>query len=139
MLRISTKGRYGLRAMLDLAMHDEEQPVLLRDIAERQSISRGYLEKLFSALKAAGMVQSVRGAGGGYLLARRPSMIRISEILEALEGPMLPVACVGDPDLCPRANECAPHDLWEKLYKVSYELLDSMTLEDMRRNQMTYI
>jgi len=134
-LRISTKGRYGLRAVVDLAIHDGQSPVLLREIADRQDISRRYLEKIFSALKEAGIVESVRGAAGGYLLARQPSSIRVLEILEALEGPMVPVGCIEDADLCPRSGKCAPHELWEKLHDVACELLDSMTLEDMEANQ----
>ena len=99
-MRLSTKGGYGTRAMLDLAFNSSEGPVLLRDIAKRQEVSEKYLEHSISVLRKAGLVRSIRGARGGYVLAKLPSEIRLSEIMEVLEGSMAPVECVDDPQVC---------------------------------------
>ena len=110
-MRLSTKGRYGTRAMLDLALNFGKEPVLLRDIARRQEVSEKYLEHSVSALRKAGLVRSIRGARGGYVLAKPPSEIRLSEIMEVLEGSMAPVDCVDDAHVCHRANLCVSREL----------------------------
>ncbi len=133
MLNISTKGRYGLRAVLDLAVHQDGDPVPLSNIATRQNISEGYLEQLMIPLKRAGIVRSVRGAQGGYLLVKPPGDIYVGEVIRALEGPIAPTACVNeqDPEYCDRGEYCATKILWEKVRDSVAEVLDSFTLEDL--------
>jgi Rrf2 family transcriptional regulator, cysteine metabolism repressor len=111
-MKISTKGRYGLRATIDLAVHSDGKPILLRDIASRQGLSRRYLERLFASLKSAGVIRSVRGALGGYMLAKDPHDIKVADILEALEGPFVPVDCVADDSICQQADGCIARDIW---------------------------
>ncbi|MEE9191076.1 MAG: Rrf2 family transcriptional regulator [Candidatus Aerophobetes bacterium] len=130
-MRLSTKGRYGARAMLDLALNFGKEPVLLRDIATRQEVSEKYLEHSMSSLRNAGLVRSIRGARGGYILAKPPSEIRLSEIMEVLEGSMAPVECVDDPEVCHRADLCVTRDIWEKMKEAIDNILESTTLEDL--------
>ncbi len=134
-MRLSTKGRYGIRAMLDLALNSSEGPVLLRDIAKRQEVSEKYLEHSISALRKAGLVRSIRGARGGYVLAKLPSQIRLSEIMEVLEGSMAPVECVDDPQICQRAQLCVTRDIWAKMKEAIDNILGSITLQDMVEQQ----
>jgi len=121
--------------MLDLALNSSEGPVLLREIAKRQEVSEKYLEHSISALRKAGLVRSIRGARGGYLLARLPSEIRLSEIMEVLEGSMAPVECVDDSKVCPRAQLCVTRDIWAKMKEAIDNILESITLEDMVERQ----
>lgn len=130
-MRLSTKGRYGARAMLDLALNSGEGPILLRDIARRQEVSEKYLEHSITALRKAGLVRSIRGARGGYVLAKLPSQIRLSEIMEVLEGSMAPVECVDDPQVCQRAQLCVTRDIWAKMKEAIDNILESITLQDM--------
>lgn len=130
-MRLSTKGRYGARAMLDLALNLGREPVLLRDIATRQEVSEKYLEHSMSSLRNAGLVRSIRGAHGGYVLAKPPSEIRLSEIMEVLEGSMAPVECVDDREVCHRADLCVTRDIWVKMKEAIDNILESTTLEDL--------
>ena len=130
-MRLSTKGRYSARAMLDLALHFGEGPVLVKDISERQSISRGYLEQLFIPLRSAGLVASTRGASGGFTLARPPSEIWLTEIMQVTEGSTAPVPCVDDPGLCTQSNECITREVWVEMKRACDSLLDSITLQDL--------
>ncbi len=134
-MRLSTKGRYGARAMLDLALNFGKDPVLLRDIARRQEVSEKYLEHSISALRKAGLVRSIRGARGGYILAKSSSEIKLSEIMEVLEGSMAPVDCVDDPQVCHRANLCVTRDIWVKMKEAIDNILESITLQDMVEQQ----
>lgn len=134
-MRLSTKGRYGARAMLDLALNSAEGPILLRDIARRQEVSEKYLEHSITALRKAGLVRSVRGARGGYVLAKSPSQIRLSEIMQVLEGSMAPVECVDDPHICQRAQLCVTRDIWTKIKEAIDDILESITLRDMVERQ----
>ena len=129
-MNISTKGRYGLRAMLDLAANYQGKPVTLNNIAKRQGISEGYLEQLMMHLKRSRLVKSVRGAQGGYVLAKKPEDITVGEIFRALEGPIAPVACVSEdfPDECGRFEGCATRVVWEDVRNRVAEVLDSYTL-----------
>jgi Rrf2 family protein len=131
MLRLSTKGRYGTRAMLELALSEGNKPVLLREIAESQSISLKYLEQIIPSLKSAGLLNSSRGATGGYSLAKLPEEITVKEIVEALEGPLRLVDCVGDPGLCGEAGQCVTRDLWDEVSVNISKLLESRTLADL--------
>lgn len=133
MLKLSTKGRYGLKAMFDLAQHFGEGPISLKSIAERQDISEHYLEQLISGLRKAGLVKSVRGAQGGYVLGRETGKITIGDVIRVLEGPIAPVDCVAeeDPECCSKADFCVTRSVWEKVRDSIAGVLDSITLEDM--------
>jgi len=130
-MRLSTKGRYGARAMLELALNYKKGTILLRDIAHRQEISESYLERMMTALVSAGLVRSSRGQNGGFILAKPPGEIRLSKIIQAVEGSISPVACVDDPALCKRVSICITRDIWKKLKEAMTDVLDSITLKDM--------
>lgn len=134
-MKLSTKGRYGARAMLDLALNYGKGYILLKDIARRQEISERYLEHLIAPLKAAGLVKSVRGARGGYALTKPPSKIRLSKVIKVLEGSISPVDCVDDFGLCHRASFCVTRDIWGDIGRAINGVLESMTLEDMVQRQ----
>jgi Rrf2 family protein len=134
-MKLSTKGRYAARAMLDLAFHYGEGPILLKDIARRQQISERYLEQLITPIKAAGLVTSMRGAHGGFTLAKPPSQIRLSEIIQIMEGSIAPVECVDDPKVCSRADLCVTRDIWTEMQKAMSGILESTTLQDLVQRQ----
>jgi Rrf2 family transcriptional regulator, cysteine metabolism repressor len=135
-MKISTKGRYGLRAMMDLAMHGQNGlPVFLSDIVKRQDISAKYLEQIFSTLHGAGLVNTVRGRNGGYLLTRPADKIRLKEIITVLEGPCALVDCVMDRTACPKTDTCAARDIWTLLSNKMDEVLSSFNLADLVRMQ----
>lgn len=129
-MQISTKGRYGLRAMVDMSLHITEGPVALRVIAERQGISESYLEQVFTSLRKTGLVRASRGSQGGYELARPASEITVGEILRALEGSIVPVHCVGDSQ-CEREKYCITRSFWEELRDHLNEFLDGTSLQDL--------
>lgn len=132
-MKLSTKGRYAVMAMVDLAEKSGGQPVSLADIATRQNISLSYLEQLFSGLRRSGVVNSVRGPGGGYVLSRRADRIAIADIVLAVDEPVRMTRCSpGSPDGC-GANQaqCATHDLWEALGNQIYGFLSSVTVADV--------
>lgn len=132
-MKLSTKGRYGLKAMFDLAMHDGTGPIPLKAIAERQQLSDHYLEQLVAELRRSGLVKSVRGAQGGYMLAHRPSEITVGDIIRVLEGPLGPSDCVleNKPTLCDNAEHCITKIVWEKIQTSISNVIDSITLQDM--------
>lgn len=130
-MKISTKGRYALRLMLELALTAENRPVSLRDVAERQNISDKYLEQIVTHLSRAGLVRSVRGAGGGYLLTRPPAQYTVGEILRPLEGSLAPVACADGADCCDRIGCCATADLWRDIQTAVLDVVDNRTLADL--------
>ncbi len=130
-MKLSTKGRYGTRFMVDLALHYGEGPVLLKDVASRQELSEKYLGHLIPPLKTAGLVVSSRGAHGGYSLARHPSEITLAEVVEAVEGPMVIVECVKAPDICTRAATCVARDVWSEVARAIQGVLGAITLETM--------
>ncbi|HIE47537.1 TPA: Rrf2 family transcriptional regulator [Candidatus Bipolaricaulota bacterium] len=132
-MRISTRGRYALRAMVDLALHADEAPVLRQDIANRQVISADYVAQLFRQLGEAGLVQGVKGPGGGYRLARDAATIRAGDVAQAVEGPVALAHCVAPDDEppCNRVDRCVTHLLWKRLSEAMAELLDSVTLQDL--------
>jgi Rrf2 family protein len=121
--------------MVDLAQHYNEGMVLLKDIAKRQGVSERYLEHLFLTLKAFGLVTSLRGARGGFQLARQPSEYKIIDIVRACEGQLSVVECVTDPDSCKRSRQCAARDLWTDLQSAMDEVLESLTLEELVERQ----
>lgn len=126
-MRLSTKGRYSVTAMLDLAIHDKAGPVTLGDISQCQGISLSYLEQLFSCLRKSGLVKGVRGPGGGYRLARPASEISIAQIITSVDENVDVTRCQGDGD-CQDGERCLTHDLWTDLSKRLYEFLDNITL-----------
>jgi len=130
-MKLSTKGRYGTRAMLELGLGYGTGPVSLKDIAKRQGISARYLERMMAALVSSGLVRSSRGQNGGFSLAKPPADITLHEIIRVLEGSVAPVACVDEPAVCKRVNICITHDIWIKLEKAVRDTLESITLEDM--------
>ena len=134
-MKISTRARYGTRAMLELAINYEQGPILLKDIAEKQDISFRYLDQLITPLKIAGLVKSIRGKGGGYVLTKPPSQIRLSEVIQVLEGSLALVDCVDDPESCDRTEYCITRDVWNELKGAMVNILESLTLEELVRRQ----
>ncbi len=134
-MKLSTKGRYGVRLMLDLALHEGNGPVSLRDVASRQEISEKYLSNLVPPLRNSGLINSVRGAQGGYVLARDPREITLKDILLVLEGPMHLVECAGHPEICSRSAECLVRDVWSEVGSMMLDALASVTLESMVEKQ----
>jgi Rrf2 family cysteine metabolism transcriptional repressor len=130
-MNISTKGRYAVRALLDLALQPTGEPTLIKDISKRQGISDLYLEQLFNRLKTAGLLRSIRGPKGGFMLNKPAVEIKLIDILEAMEGPIAPVDCVDNATLCTRADSCVTRDVWAEMKKVMVEMLESTTLEDL--------
>ncbi len=134
-MKLSTRGQYGTRALLELALHHGEGPVPLKIIAQSQQISLQYLERLITPLVAAGVIRSMRGARGGVWLARSPQEIKLSEVIELLEGSLALVECVSDPKYCPRSDFCASRDIWGELEKAMSGVLESTTLQDLVERQ----
>ena len=135
-MKISTKGRYALRMMLDLAEHQGDGYVALKDIAQRQGISKKYLEQIVPMLGRADVLRTTRGYQGGYRLARAPKEYTVGEILCLTEGGLAPVACLGQhPNPCPRCGACATLPLGEGLERVIRNYLDGITLQDLLEQQ----
>lgn len=129
---ISTRGRYALRLMLDLAQHSSDDFVPLKDIAERQEISKKYLEQIIPTLSRAGFLQTNRGFQGGYRLAKNPDKYTVGDILRETEGGLAPVACLNNETIqCPRVAECLTLPLWKGLQDTINNYLDSVTLQDL--------
>ena len=135
-MRLSTKGRYGTRFMLDLAIHYGEGPVPLKDIAKRQRISEKYLWNLIGPLKTAGLVSSSRGAHGGYTLAKPPAEINLKDVVHTIEVSLCLVDCVDDPSVCERFRNCVTRDIWGEASDKLRDVLESVTLKDMVRRQL---
>lgn len=135
MFRISTRGRYALRAMVDVAQHNHEAPVSRQAIADRQEISADYVAQLFRPLQSAGLLEGIKGPGGGYRLARDPSNITAADIVQAVEGPVALVHCLlpcpEEGPSCSRASQCVTHLLWKRLSDTVTEVLGSVTLQDL--------
>lgn len=135
-MKISTKGRYALRMLLDLAEHKNDGFIALKDIAARQNISKKYLEQIIPILNRSDILNANRGYQGGYKLAKSPDKYRIGDILRLTEGSLAPVACLDhDPVECERSNDCLTLPLWKGLYKAITDYLDSITLQDLLDNQ----
>lgn len=131
-MKISTKGRYALRMMVDIAEHQKDGYVTLKDVAQRQDISKKYLEQIALHLSQAGMLRAVRGYQGGYMLARPAEEYTVTCILQTVEGSMAPVACLEQcPNTCPRAEFCKTLPVWEGLQKLIFGYLDGITLADV--------
>ena len=130
-MKLSTRTRYAVRAMIELAKHDLNRPLQLKIIAEKQEISIKYLEQLMAVLKSAGLIKSIRGSKGGYVLARVPNQIAINDILLCVEGPISTVECVEDSARCARAADCAAREVWKRVEQAIEDVLKSITLKDV--------
>jgi Rrf2 family protein len=131
-MRISTKGRYGTRLMLELALkYHENKPVLLRQIAENQKISLKYLEQIISPLKNAGFVRAIRGAKGGYMLSKPPEKINLAEIIQCLEGEIDIAECITHPEICDNFTDCITREIWKRVSIKIRDTLESITLADL--------
>ncbi len=131
-MKISTKGRYALRLMIDIAMHEGADPVRIKDISKRQEVSEKYLEQIIAVLNKAGYVKSIRGPKGGYLLTKKPKDYTAGMILRLTEGSMAPVSCLEfEENDCPRQEQCATLELWKRLDTAIKDVVDSVTLEDL--------
>ena len=134
-MKLSTRAQYGTRALLDLALHKGEEPILLRDIAQRQQISPLYLGHLITPLITAGIIGSTRGQRGGVWLVKPPGEVRLNEVVQLLEGSTAPVECVNDSKACPRSDLCVTRDIWSELKQAIDEVLESTTLQDLVERQ----
>jgi Rrf2 family protein len=130
-MKISTKIRYGARAMLELAYHYGEGPIELKEIAKKENISLKYLEQVINPLRAVGLVKAVRGAKGGYSLAKPPSEICLYDVVETLEGPLNLLECLRDSKVCQKVPSCVTRDIWREVSEAISKIFYSITLEDM--------
>lgn len=130
-MKLSTRGRYGTRALLELALHDGNEPVFLKDIALRQQISQSYLEHIIAPLISGGIVRSTKGPKGGISLTRAPSEIKLSEVIPLLEGSISPTECIDNPDVFDRADYCVTRDIWGEMKNAMNGVLEATTLQDL--------
>ncbi len=137
-MKISTKGRYALRLMLDLALNNTGEYITIKSIAARQNISEKYLEQIIALLNKAGYVRSIRGAQGGYRLAKEPSEYTVGMILRLTEGSLSPIDCLENGE-CARTNGCVTRDVWKELYDAICNVVDHITLQDLVERQMNLI
>ncbi len=137
MIRLSTKGRYGTRLMLNLThnYNNGNDAIILKSVSDAEEISIRYLEQIIIPLKINKLVKSIRGAGGGYILARHPSQIKLSDILNSLEGTMSLVECVEDDDYCDRIDVCATHEIWKEASSMLQDYFESLTLQDLAAHE----
>jgi len=136
-MRLSTRGRYAVRSLIDLALNMDDGYVSLQSISQRQEISLHYLEQIFNKLKKSNIVESKKGLGGGYLLARPATEITIGDIIRSVEGPIAPVHCVNpgsEKDKCDKADNCIAHMLWTQLEKKMENFLDDVNLEQIKND-----
>ncbi|MEW9077832.1 Rrf2 family transcriptional regulator [Terrisporobacter glycolicus] len=130
-MKLSTKGKYGLKAIFELSLHVDEGPMPLNMIASKQKIPEQYLEQIFSTLKKSKLITSVRGAQGGYLLNKAPNEVTVGDVLAILEGPVALSQCIIEEGVCENSNDCSTKLVWEKLKKGIEDVLNSITLQDM--------
>ncbi|MGQ9631267.1 MAG: RrF2 family transcriptional regulator [bacterium] len=130
-MKLSTRGRYGVRAMCDLAVHYGDLPVPLKEVARRQRVSPPYLERLLAKLRKAGLVNTVRGSKGGYILSRKPEEISVGEVYRVLEGPIAIVRCVYNNTYCDRVATCPSRPVWKEISEAISRFLDSVSLRDL--------
>ncbi len=135
-MNISTRARYGLRTMVDIAINQDRRPVILKGIAERQEVSEKYLEHIVTLLKVAGHLRSQRGAKGGYCLIKEPEQITLGELFRVLEGDVIALPCLDDDQACKRQTKCPTIDVWRDLRRVVMASLDDMTVADLVKAKM---
>lgn len=134
-MKITSKSRYGLRLLLDVALHEEQGPVISSDVAQRQQIPLPYLKHLIAYLVSGGILRSVRGANGGLLLRKPPEEMNVREVIRLLEGPVSTVECVNDPSVCEQSPYCVARDLWTEVERAMEEVLETTTLRDLMNGQ----
>ena len=130
-MKISTKGRYALRVMIDLAINNNDKYISLKEISQRQEISNKYLEQIISLLNKAGYLETARGYTGGYKLSKKPSEYKVGDILRATEGDLAPIYCLTEDGECDKKSNCKTYSFWQGLDNVINEYVDSKTLEDL--------
>ena len=130
-MKLSTRTRYAVRAIIELAQNDSKKPLQLKIIAQRQDISVKYLEQLMAVLRSAGFVRSIRGSKGGYVLAKAPNEIKLNDVMHRLEGTVATVECVENDDYCSRSADCAARYLWTQVEKAIDKVLEEITLQDL--------
>ncbi len=138
-MKISTKGRYALRLMLDLALNNTGEYITIKTIAARQEISEKYLEQIISLLNRAGYVKSIRGAQGGYRLAKEPAEYTVGMILRLTEGSLTPIDCLEDEGVCGKNGQCVTREVWQELYEAICSVVDRITLQDLVDRQLNNI
>lgn len=134
-MKVSTKGDYGVRALVELAHHYGQGPVQSAEIASRQEVPEPYLDQLLTTLRRAGFIRSVRGPQGGHALIQEPAEVRLSDVMVALEGSLAPIACVDDPDACTRTGGCIQREVWERVRDATQEILDSVSIGDLAQKE----
>lgn len=133
-MKLSSRTRYGMRAILELALEYGKAPLQIKTIADREDISNKYLEQLIAMLKASGLVRSIRGPRGGYVLAKPPSEVLMKDVFLTLEGPMIPAECLQHEEYCERCTDCATRQIWQQLQNAILGVLESVTLADLVQN-----
>jgi Rrf2 family protein len=134
-VKVSTKGDYGVRALVELAHRYGQGPVQSAEIAARQEIPEPYLDQLLTQLRRAGFIRSVRGPQGGHALIREPDEVKLSEVMSALEGSLAPIACVDDPEACTRSGGCVQREVWERVRDATVEILNSVSIADLAEKE----
>jgi len=134
-MKLSTRARYGTKALLELALHWNEKPVLLKDIAQRQRIPLPYLKHLIGPLVQGGIVKSTRGIQGGIRLLKPPEKVMLSEVIPLLEGSLAPVECLDKPETCPHSSRCVTQDIWDEVKEAINKVFESITLQDLVERQ----
>jgi Rrf2 family protein len=137
-MKVSTKGDYGVRALVELAHHYGQGPVQSAEIAARQEVPEPYLDQLLTTLRRAGFIRSVRGPQGGHALIREPADVKLTEVMTALEGSLAPIACVDDPESCTRSGGCVQREVWERVRDATVEILDSVTIADLASKEREF-
>lgn len=137
-MKVSTKGDYGVRALIELAHRYGQGPVQSAEIASRQEVPEPYLDQLLTTLRRAGLIRSVRGPQGGHTLIREPRELRLSEVMVALEGSLAPIACVDDPGACTREGGCVQREVWERVRDATQEILENVTIGDLAEKEREY-
>jgi Rrf2 family protein len=137
-MKVSTKGDYGVRALVELAHRYGGGPVQSAEIAAKQEVPEPYLDQLLTTLRRAGFIRSVRGPQGGHALIRRPEELKLSEVVQALEGSLAPIACVDDPDACTRSGGCVQREVWERVRDATLEILESVSIADLAERERQY-
>ena len=133
-MKLSTKSRYGTRAVIDIAKNSENGRTMLKDIAARQSLSPKYLDHILSAMRRSGIIRNIRGKGGGYILSKTPASITVKDIVEAVDGTFEPVECLSNPDLCDKVPSCGTRDIWLKMKEAVDGVLEEATLQSLLEN-----
>jgi Rrf2 family protein len=137
-MKVSTKGDYGVRALVELAHHYGQGPVQSAEIAARQEVPETYLDQLLTTLRRAGFIRSVRGPQGGHALIRNPKEVRLSEVMTALEGSLAPIACVDDPEACTRTGGCVQREVWQRVRDATVQILESVSIGDLAEKERQY-